>query len=527
MFEELKSAGDHLQVALERYFRACSNARDNSLQGAMSRNSPKEYSGKIEEAVALAEAYDTRMQAAKQAIRMARNNAFYIAPINSLPSETLAQILYFVSRDDWSNVGYSAQVCSRWRSISVNTRSLWTYIYYTPHPYSHKAWANSLHRLELHISRAGPSPLDVHIYLDPNDCRSSCWSERSKRVFATISPRMGSLKLFIDVGDGPNHDLGGFSEGLRTLLSGRSQGSLKYFEAFGDFQGFIKAWDESTPTEPALALRVSRQQLGDTFASITVLHLNGLFFNWTSRIYHGLVDLCLSRSPFGYAITELQLRAVLKASPGLRTLYFSIGIQGSLRGNVSNSPINLDDLESLHAHVGMYEYGTLDNVSDLLRLIAPGPKPLELHLGDAMSAYHRPDSLREIEAFFARSNIVKLSLSPHAFFTRLSILSPNLKTLNLFDCKTGPSSESNLPSEFPTFTPKLDSCSINYCSLQLDDLLSKIDGCSREIIVKDSSFYRGGKEVDSEVVKQELLALNSRLIISITGRRVERTYIYD
>ncbi|VDC06261.1 unnamed protein product [Peniophora sp. CBMAI 1063] len=90
-------------------------------------------------------------------------------PVYKLPPELLVHIFEFLIPDDSSHWSYTAetclddpralsQVCSHWRAISLDIKSLWTTV-----PIRNELWAR------LSLERSRPLPLEVPIWLEGDD----------------------------------------------------------------------------------------------------------------------------------------------------------------------------------------------------------------------------------------------------------------------------------------------------------------------------------------------------------------------
>ncbi|KDN36566.1 hypothetical protein RSAG8_10740, partial [Rhizoctonia solani AG-8 WAC10335] len=105
-------------------------------------------------------------------------------------------------------------------------------------------------------------------------------------------------------------------------------------------------------------------------------------------------------------ISEQDLIAILKASPGLRVLHFAMNIFGQHGGTKLNGSVVLSDLEELgvFSSYDFQEKPTL-KVGSLLRLLTPGNKPLSLMLQTL--DYGSGASWEAIKGFLARVNVTK------------------------------------------------------------------------------------------------------------------------
>ncbi|EUC58514.1 F-box-like domain protein [Rhizoctonia solani AG-3 Rhs1AP] len=168
-----------------------------------------------------------------------------------------------------------------------------------------------------------------------------------------------------------------------------------------------------------LELDSTEEDIETSFAPITVLHLRGIFPWWSSTAYHGLVDLRLLSTNAWSHIQEVQLLAILKSSPGLRVLHFGLEIHDLTAATERVVPVILQDLQivKIFPDIDIVTYTTMCPGS-LLRLLAPGTKPLQLSL----EGFYIQDttSLTELERFFARSRVARFYT--RAMFPPLNLL---------------------------------------------------------------------------------------------------------
>ncbi|KDN41209.1 hypothetical protein RSAG8_07623, partial [Rhizoctonia solani AG-8 WAC10335] len=209
----------------------------------------------------------------------------------------------------------------------------------------------------------------------------------------------------------------------------------------------------------------STTEIGDfdrVLASLTTLRLTGFYPFWTSQAYHGLIELRLVRGylrPENALISEDHLIGIIRASPALRILQFSLTIVKALPAESLVSPISLEHLELLNVA------GTAPNgLGTLLRWVAPGSKPLQLAIDigsdyDSGIAWLRlADSA--VTSFFARSQVSKIYTAHGDYKTMFKLLDlcPRLKTLACSYIDTS-KPRSNLPEQDGLFIthPALES----------------------------------------------------------------------
>ncbi|KAG8763609.1 hypothetical protein FRC11_000547 [Ceratobasidium sp. 423] len=518
MLGELHRASEQLCVALERYLCVCSSIQSAWLQGGTSRHIPPESAQQVNRELVLAESYDAKMQKAKLAIKITRNYAFSIVPINSLPPEILTRIFRIASNGDPSCIDHLAAVCSRWRSVSLGTCSLWTRIDYRPNILNWR-FRELLARAELHVSRSGQLPLDVHISAASELYAKHAYGTALGDFCRKIAPYTQSLELdFEDFHTQWSND--SMHSVFTAFLSGCKPGILtKLVTNDADRFGFFTTGAERNLVDSSLGVDIWHSELEEIFAPIRVLNLTGLFPRWTSQAYCGLVELRLypaysSQSEYDNpgTIPESQLVTILSASPGLRLLHFDLHITDRV-GDDGLAPRRacLTELEVLEADPG-YEDNSFDVIESLLRLLEPGPKPLYLTIFNHGSWDITEPSPAETRAFFTRSNVTKFYATHIPRFLELLPSLPHLKVLILSEQTHQLPSPPPTPSDQPSSDrqvayPRLDMCYLLNCELQLDELLLLVRGCRpRILILYHNRFHRDDSQerVDMATIEKEL-----------------------
>ncbi|KDN35011.1 hypothetical protein RSAG8_11954, partial [Rhizoctonia solani AG-8 WAC10335] len=164
MLEDLKNAGDNLRSALVRYITVCSKLRGRTLQDRVSHGTSRELDDQIRKEVEYFDQYETQLQGALHSLRVARNSARSIAPINALPAEILVHIFHLVSGSRIRTIKHLTHVCSQWRSVSLSCCSLWTQINYCPRE-DPALQPKLLDQVRTYLFRVGQLPLRISICL--------------------------------------------------------------------------------------------------------------------------------------------------------------------------------------------------------------------------------------------------------------------------------------------------------------------------------------------------------------------------
>ncbi|KAH7337690.1 hypothetical protein B0J17DRAFT_663831 [Rhizoctonia solani] len=508
MIEELANASNRLRAALDHYVRICASVQEVCLQGAIPQNITFEYVEQVERELGLIESYDVKMQLAKTAIKVTHNYAFTITSINRLPTEILTRIFHITRGLDPSSVYHIALVCSRWHTIALQSPSLWTRIDF--HPHFSKSFYPSLSRARTHVLRSGEMPIDIHVSAISKRPKENYYDEPMGSLCKLAAPRMESLEM--DLGGFNSHELSNSTHSAITnLFLYCNPGLLTKISTFFEHFGFLTS-DPAGPGAWAMKLGVESFHLEAILASVTILHLTGLYPPWTSRAYHGLVELRLITSPSGHdSIPERQLINILQSCPRLRILHTSLQITQRMEENLSIS-VSLPELEVLQVDS---EGGWGDNLGylELVRFITPGLQPLSFTM-QCSGLQLIESSKAHTKAFLERSNVTQFHADhvPRPF-DLLSFM-PHLKAMILTNCAALPGDQpslddtSNSQSTTSIVYPKLDICVVIQCSMSLDEFRLVIDHCQvRTLMIYSSKFYRGidRHEISTETALRELL----------------------
>ncbi|CEL54859.1 hypothetical protein RSOLAG1IB_07350 [Rhizoctonia solani AG-1 IB] len=516
MIDELMNASNRLRAALDHYVRICSKVQDVCLQGLDSQNITSEYIEQVDRELGLIESYDVKMQLAKTAIKITRNYAFNTVPINRFPTEILGRIFQIARAIEPRCIDQVARVCSRWRTIALGNPSLWSRI--DLHPSLCKSFYPSLNRAQTHVSRSGKLSLDVHISASPEPDNSTEGYHEKPMIdlCALAAPRMGSLE--IDLHDFRLNDLlNSTYPAIASLFLHCTPGLFTEIATFCGHYGFFVSDREQTNAGMwAMRIPVEYSHIEAVLATVTVLKLTGLYPSWTSRAYHGLVELRLTGSFGGQdSIPEWQFINILKSSPGLRVLSTNINITTRIPENLDVS-VSLPELETLHVDSEALQEGKSCHL-ELVRFLVPGPQPLDLTMQCA-SLPLSESSLAQTKAFLTRSNTTKLRLDSVCRPFALLPSTPHIKSLILSNCTSllsdqlGPVEHSDQQSIDPVMYPHLDICVVVESSLSLDEFCSLVQSCRiRTLRIHDSRFYRDvdKQEVVAEDVMRELLKICS------------------
>ncbi|EUC56343.1 F-box-like domain protein, partial [Rhizoctonia solani AG-3 Rhs1AP] len=347
MIQELASANQALDAALSRYLQACTNMKNYYAQ--RTADATPGLTARLDTEASSLASFEVRLKESHAAICFARtHHVNTLAPINSLPAEILARIFSIAVtqvrhalegalhqcgdigplnsnlhlRTSLKYPGLLAHVCSYWRRVAIDSRSLWASIDIS----TFKSSSMNI-RAKEHIDRAGQSLLDLYIY-DMEEIGA-------KRVdpipdLIPASARIRSLR---------SHTYHPPSDSIRrstlsSVISKSTAGVLTelVLQQYGwhiDIPtAFIEAVTSPTPGDPPITdikdtailwLKLPKQHLEDILLGVSVLRCYEVYPYWTSQAYYNLTELRLLIPHWtGTGIDEADFVNMLKASPNLR-----------------------------------------------------------------------------------------------------------------------------------------------------------------------------------------------------------------
>jgi hypothetical protein len=226
--------------------------------------------------------------------------------------------------------------------------------------------------------------------------------------------------------------------------------------------------------------------------SIKKMYLHAFYPFWTSKAYHGLIELRLTPRTSIVSISEYHFRGILQASPGLRILEFALEIVNALpEGSVP--PIRLDYLEVLNIRLMKHIF-----VPTLFGAIVPGSHPLQLSLssapneGDPRLPLHTSSAIYN---FFTRANVVVLHTNDFDKDEIVGILQlcPHLRTFSWegYNASSEPESDELISHQ------RLQSLYMIQCEVELDVFPRWINLPALESLVfYRCAFYQDGESED-------------------------------
>ncbi|KAG8698416.1 hypothetical protein FRC11_014442, partial [Ceratobasidium sp. 423] len=435
---------------------------------------------------------EKKLRQARAAISVTRNVSSLIAPISSLPGEIMLRIFRlvfgaesytFAAEVDVGRLPRQSlaisQVCSRWRQISLGSQHLWSQVDLSS---SSQLSGQLVSRGVLFATRAGDIPLDIRLVeqLFTID-KYADYFQGLHPFFVAVGSRVGSWELCFT-----KRYFGGYvpdilNECLKHSAPGKLTRFILKFRANADSESDDDTVSEDSSDEaflrPSDAKRydvyvvdLTDPQLEDLLFPVTVLKLDKIFPYWTSKAYHGLVELRLvswERARDSIRIPEQHLAGILRSSPGLRILQFGLEITST---GVSQPPVSLRSLEELHLQVDGGQ-----SQQTFLRLLLPGSNPMQVFIEYTLTKddpRFPSSSEDEFQCFLRRSNIIQLYLDAHHLRLHLPTflqLLPDLEILILRHLTLDTvDSAPVLPSHGTLTHPKLHTVHFLFGAIHLD-----------------------------------------------------------
>ncbi|KAG8733128.1 hypothetical protein FRC10_000410 [Ceratobasidium sp. 414] len=343
---------------------------------------------------------------AAKMMKVLRNRSATLAPISRLSSELLVRIFESLDysgplgpaleKGTWPFPESVACVSTYWRELALNNGQLWTRISFDlPSHLGDKLykWAEA----RLRNSQGHRIELCVHETIFTED-----GFQKLLDFLPRVVPRLAAIKFRSLVLKG---------DSAPRILS--CWFTHDTHDAITDLQLIGSRYD-SRPQDLRLRLTQSHpiEIIEDRFSRVQYLTLHNTFVNWSSRLYHGLVELDLEfKDGRSLTLSVGHIAGMLSASPMLRVLKLR-GLH-VLDSSPMPEPVRLDHLEILFLHCsGLY----------LLPVLQPGSKPIYVRL--TFTTFN-PDPCLQL---LKRSRVVKLIIEsdvetalPPALFTILPV----------------------------------------------------------------------------------------------------------
>ncbi|KAH7333893.1 hypothetical protein B0J17DRAFT_770998 [Rhizoctonia solani] len=341
MLEELNTAGRLLSSALDKYLEVCSSIQNYYFDSSLSTVQPG-LSSHIATQGHLVAALEVKLHEARGTIARAHNCCPSLVPIHALLPELIGRIFYFVPKQigrpfDWDGrPEVLSHVCSRWREVSLGSPSLWRCIN-IPFTVHEDYTLVCINRGLAFAERARPLFLDVRFYTASKFKMHSILSkpEGLKPFAEAITPYTRSLEFAFTPGD--------YIMYYSSILDTYRDFPVGIFVDKGTYVS-----DRTTDS----CWLYTPDDTDPVLEPLNVLRLKGAYPPWTSKAYYGLVELRLAHSITRSTaqtplISKKHLQGILRASPALRVLQFSIGVAQLTPTDSHVIPVPLDHLEVL------------------------------------------------------------------------------------------------------------------------------------------------------------------------------------
>ncbi|CAE6363359.1 unnamed protein product [Rhizoctonia solani] len=508
MIDELNLASFLLDNALDRYLKACSSIRDYYLKCESFSVIPNILSQRVASEASIVSGLGLKLQAARATINWARNCSNHLVPVNTLPPEVLSRIFQYalgpnnignmhrhprLNRTSDSRNTISSEVlshvCSYWRKVALNSPHLWTRIDLSP---CRAVSANLLPRSENFALRAGGMPLEIYVTDPIGDWPSSA---TLNHFIEAVAPRIRSLDLRIFQTIRTDTYRNTLSACLThcapgtftTLITTREPDSLASTYVFFDIPD-LDISEHSVGFYQQMYTMANEAVL----LSIKKMCLHAFYPFWTSKAYHGLVELRVTPRTSTVSISESHLRGILQASPSLRILEFALEIVLPLPEG-SAAPVRLDHLEVLNIRLMKHTF-----IPTFLGTISPGPRPLQLSLSSAPNEDDHRLPLQTsaaIYTFFANTNVAVLHANDFNKDEVVGILKlcPHLQTLSWdgYNASSEPESDELVSHQ------RLQSLYMIQCEIELDVFPRWINlPTLKNLVFYRCAFYQDGESED-------------------------------
>ncbi|KAG8777227.1 hypothetical protein FRC12_000489 [Ceratobasidium sp. 428] len=244
-----------------------------------------------------------------------RNHSAPLAPVNRLPPEILAHIFALSLRRCGVHVYRfhdPAAVCVYWRQVALNATDLWSHVDIDAD--KPDGWTN------LFFERAADSPIYAHVdepvLYSEYDIRPPEMTRKAINLLAPHIQRINTLEIAAC-----NGSCNFLSRVLNVWLDYGSINSSNSLVVHLPPTTPVRLTPNANASD-SFEIGISRSQNArKNLHLLGTLHLQNAYFDWSSSVYHGLVELQLRFDDYpGCSISTLQLAKILSASPALATL---------------------------------------------------------------------------------------------------------------------------------------------------------------------------------------------------------------
>ncbi|CAE6472548.1 unnamed protein product [Rhizoctonia solani] len=526
MTKRLEQASSRLGSALDEYLDACISVHLPLDRGNKAQNFRRSVESEWYRTVTHREKIERAQEAVGTAMKYTVNRG--VTAIKDLPPEIITHIFQLVVAGqpclaNRSSTSYEltikypqypdclSHICSSWRRIAMNSPVLWSHIDIA---LDHSLNPNLFKRANAYARRVGLYPVSIHIAnaksireQERHSLRQTVtdpvlyeawgdWEDLQEFKFLTELTRIKSLEIDLCLLDGLRdchfsmleYFLARCEPGTFTQYTTRVSATTRLPPAGGSF---IEPANAPRTIKGALLCLPSRH-FESIWLGTSSIRINGLCPHWTSKAYHGLVELYLDLGM--PKITEAQLVNMLKSSPELRILHINADITHPSPYGASITPIFLNELEQLTV-IQLWPddpNNKLQDPSNFVRWIAPGQKPFKLTSFGS--------TLEEFPRFCARSSITQLHIETWVDNILCEIIRqcPALKILILSAFDFGdpelhlilpPVDAASGDSQRSTSTTHIDHLYLlDFEELKFDDILATIQQYS----VQSLTIWKGG-----------------------------------
>ncbi|KAG8779807.1 hypothetical protein FRC12_023822 [Ceratobasidium sp. 428] len=413
--EAWKNAHAQLKTALAVYSDACSTLC-SLCSGPLVQNTTKlmleNVLAALDSDIPELVAPDVeQVTSANWSVKLLRNKSTTLVRINTLPAELLTRIFELLcysheklgevdqlSRSPWA----LACVSTYWRQLTVSNSYLWARIHM---PTWDKRRGKPHEQMRKQLTYARTSPLDAIIDIDEMPV-NHIFAQETENLFVESAPRLRSLTYY-----SPGYRFTSYlpNDFLSYWIQHETPGNGYHMKLLS--YSPVTSGDIRLDIQPSLA---PMERIEEFLASIQYLALHHHYVEWSSTLYHGLIELDLSFGPsFVQFPTASEFAAILSASPGLRALKlhgFGLQLQDSLD---AVEPIRLD-------YLGTLFLGDIHRRSRklLLSMFQPGSTPLYMRLNLPKQSV----DIAHYAQLLQRSSVVKLMIVGNGLRLSRSIL---------------------------------------------------------------------------------------------------------
>ncbi|KAG8776975.1 hypothetical protein FRC12_000596 [Ceratobasidium sp. 428] len=380
------------------------------------------------------QAYEERLKTTRATLTIERNKSKVLNPIHSLPSEILATI-FSVSIGQYTRYDRSraikfghaspttiSGVCSLWRRIALETRSLWSHIDITvggkwkPQFEHARLWSQRSRDLLLYIAVRDFPPGELH-------SRSGVQAYRIRALIEFLAPLMPRVRVLDVWLVADSHNM------LLSIIGCWIENALQVPGKILQLRNVLHKHRPAIELSPDTIGSISPEAFNAFFDTVSRVSLLNCCFRGPVVFSAALVELHLEQLNEPYTPSQQDLAAMLATSPRLRILVLSDCCIQPSEG--TPDPVVLNHLQSLSLeHIGEPGHSGFEYVFPLLDI---GSETLDMSL----TLDDDPDFVIEAESFFSRTRVTRLFVRDIGLSLSLSVLlfpMPYLQTLGIEGC---------------------------------------------------------------------------------------------